>query len=78
MPSSDQLETMLNRLQRDQAGARTEVSPAERRKDEVRNARILSLKAALAKSKPKSKFEPGERGSQASRIMDKPLLPSAD
>jgi hypothetical protein len=58
VPSSDQLETMLARLLRDQAEAQNDISSAQKRKSEVRDNRILSLKAALAKSKPKPKPEP--------------------
>jgi len=55
VPSADQIAIMLARLLHDQAEARNDVSPAQKRKSQVRNARITALKAALAKSKPKLK-----------------------
>jgi hypothetical protein len=52
---------MLVRLLRDQAEVQNDISSAQKRKNEVRDNRILSLKAALAKCKPKSKPDQRER-----------------
>jgi hypothetical protein len=58
---------MLARLLRDQAEAQNDISSAQKRKSEVRDNRILSLKTALAKCKPKSKPDKRERGSTLSQ-----------
>ena len=63
MPSADQIAIMLARLLHEQAEAGNEASPAQKRKSQVRNARIIALKAALAKSKPKLKPYLADRAS---------------